>query len=769
MLLDITGFIGRRIANVKTFKTKGLPLYKKIFYSFAVISLVLLTGFLVLYYIQMKDHIRQNFIESTITRMSHLKESADNFIVKLAEDEIVYTLNTDPEIRKLFVADLENDSVTISRAYDTLSRIVSSRDIIHSIFIYFSTNQLILSDLGAIFPHSKNEKFYNLPWLMQPENNRWYYIENFLNEVNYPEDVNVFMLKKSYPISARDLNHFRGCYIVCLNAGKMLRTIKNLGVNYFEDINVYNQQTGTFFGSSYINESIAESFSQPASEAGWLEFPDDPSRRICYAKSAYAPIYYTAEIEFNNSDIISVMINKNIGIFFIIIIFILIFISIFFEKWLYQPIKKILTQSHTINQQILGGDIDEPNEDKLLNRTLTQLVNKIRELETDITFDEPELRNAFVRKLIHNSIGTSEKLSEYMSRLNMEMPFRFFWCIKLCSGNDKDLSKHEMDSLRFNLIYFIENIHNALCVKIAADVFEGLGCMIVNSDSEEQVKRLCSNIRQHAVSRLHLDVAFVIGSREKKIEHCHVSYLKAKANGEYLFFLPHKKILGTEELKPIISNNDTDLVPLLDSTDCLNNFENTDSVFREIKAAFDKIEDSPFELSSMKKLMDYLEAFLLEKTDKYVEFGIKPWRSFENINRYLEYIKDICRQIDVMQNNLQKSKSYRMIKKISGYIKGEIEHNPENVALKTVSDTFSLNPNYLSHIFKKYHHTSFKDFITELKLEKAKNMLIRENGLPVYEIANHIGYYNTSHFISIFKERYGMTPNDYRNKPKTTT
>lgn len=62
--------------------------------------------------------------------------------------------------------------------------------------------------------------------------------------------------------------------------------------------------------------------------------------------------------------------------------------------------------------------------------------------------------------------------------------------------------------------------------------------------------------------------------------------------------------------------------------------------------------------------------------------------------------------------------------------------------------------------FKKIVGITPKEYITNLKLSQAKNLLKNQN---VTEVAYDLGYENISHFISLFKNKYGITPKQYQS------
>ena len=71
-----------------------------------------------------------------------------------------------------------------------------------------------------------------------------------------------------------------------------------------------------------------------------------------------------------------------------------------------------------------------------------------------------------------------------------------------------------------------------------------------------------------------------------------------------------------------------------------------------------------------------------------------------------------------------------------------------------------LLPN-LSQFFKEKTGRNILDYTTQLRMQKAKNLLADPN-LTLKDISQQVGYYNVSSFIRRFKQIQKMTPGDYR-------
>ncbi|WDH80466.1 helix-turn-helix domain-containing protein [Paenibacillus urinalis] len=83
------------------------------------------------------------------------------------------------------------------------------------------------------------------------------------------------------------------------------------------------------------------------------------------------------------------------------------------------------------------------------------------------------------------------------------------------------------------------------------------------------------------------------------------------------------------------------------------------------------------------------------------------------------------------------------------------------VNLQHVANHLHLHPGHLSELFKKVTGRSFVEFVTELRMKKAEELL-SVSPAKLSEIALLIGYEDVKYFSRLFKKHYGLTPSDYR-------
>ncbi|ODU06050.1 MAG: AraC family transcriptional regulator [Pseudonocardia sp. SCN 72-86] len=85
------------------------------------------------------------------------------------------------------------------------------------------------------------------------------------------------------------------------------------------------------------------------------------------------------------------------------------------------------------------------------------------------------------------------------------------------------------------------------------------------------------------------------------------------------------------------------------------------------------------------------------------------------------------------------------------------EHLGEPLSVSDLAERAFMSPSAFSHLFRDVAGKSPYQFIKEMRLNKARELLI-ENEASITQISKNVGYRSTSHFINEFRDRYGMTP-----------
>jgi two-component system response regulator YesN len=92
-------------------------------------------------------------------------------------------------------------------------------------------------------------------------------------------------------------------------------------------------------------------------------------------------------------------------------------------------------------------------------------------------------------------------------------------------------------------------------------------------------------------------------------------------------------------------------------------------------------------------------------------------------------------------------------------------HLEKRISLEEVADHLFLNSSYFSRLFKKETGETFIEYVTRMKMSRAKELL-DQTSLSVGKICETLGYDNQSYFIKIFKSAVGVTPLEYKGQKK---
>ncbi|WP_434753092.1 AraC family transcriptional regulator [Paenibacillus amylolyticus] len=99
------------------------------------------------------------------------------------------------------------------------------------------------------------------------------------------------------------------------------------------------------------------------------------------------------------------------------------------------------------------------------------------------------------------------------------------------------------------------------------------------------------------------------------------------------------------------------------------------------------------------------------------------------------------------------------------YVKRTIEfmhHNMDrNIQMKDIAAAVNLHPGYLHRIFRNYMQWTPTDYLTMLRMEKAK-MLLQQTNIPISEISDYVGVGSRQYFHMLFKKYTGKTPVAFR-------
>lgn len=140
-----------------------------------------------------------------------------------------------------------------------------------------------------------------------------------------------------------------------------------------------------------------------------------------------------------------------------------------------------------------------------------------------------------------------------------------------------------------------------------------------------------------------------------------------------------------------------------------------------------------------------------------------PVKYIENVDASKNYIKELLRLMIDYRNQLSDKKYTEIIEKAKKYIQDNYQN--DDMSLQFVASSVNVSSNHFSAIFRKETGDTFIDYLTTVRMDKAKDLLTCTS-MKTSEIGFEVGYRDPHYFSYIFKKTQGMSPKEYRRIKK---
>lgn len=153
---------------------------------------------------------------------------------------------------------------------------------------------------------------------------------------------------------------------------------------------------------------------------------------------------------------------------------------------------------------------------------------------------------------------------------------------------------------------------------------------------------------------------------------------------------------------------------------------------------------------------DYMRNAICYKSFDYILKPIDP----DILNNTLEKaVNEWKLQSSPGGNQQEQIREMNVIQQIEQFL---LENYSKEINLQEIADRFYLSREYISRRFKQEFQSTITDFITNARMNKAKELLHNPK-LKIYEIAFQVGYQDEKYFSKVFKKVEGISPNEFRS------
>jgi two-component system response regulator YesN len=287
---------------------------------------------------------------------------------------------------------------------------------------------------------------------------------------------------------------------------------------------------------------------------------------------------------------------------------------------------------------------------------------------------------------------------------------------------------------------------------------------IMNSNAMAMLHSLCLTIQKNVMEQTHKVISISVGSPIGKFSDICLIYDNLMDMLEHKFFMKLPAIIyASDTIKKVSkSNNKTELNRALAGfLECLKKKDFTEAKdhFRELIVVWAEVRD----IEQAKTEMGFLLTALY---NSIVEFDDEALREYKNVNTMYEEI-DRLNNIHLFYeyaleilNKIEQTYCKRYSKPIQNALKYIHENYNKDINLEDLSSIMGVSKIYASQLFKKEVGLSFKNYLTDYRINRAVEFL-KSGQYRVYEVSSKVGYQTVQYFCQTFKKVTGKSPSDY--------
>ncbi|WP_242850179.1 response regulator transcription factor [Clostridium polynesiense] len=150
--------------------------------------------------------------------------------------------------------------------------------------------------------------------------------------------------------------------------------------------------------------------------------------------------------------------------------------------------------------------------------------------------------------------------------------------------------------------------------------------------------------------------------------------------------------------------------------------------------------------------------------DEEMEMTIK--KTIKNIESKRSLERKEAYGTKLASNNIDLMEDFD-VKNLNAFLRKAIEYVTDNyklnISLKDVAGELHISESYLGKLFKTEINTTFVEFLTQVRIRKALELL-KDKLIPIYQVAEEVGYSDYRYFSLVFKKITGVNPKEFQKR-----
>lgn len=393
-------------------------------------------------------------------------------------------------------------------------------------------------------------------------------------------------------------------------------------------------------------------------------------------------------------------------------------------------------------------------------------------------------KQEFLRSLVvSNELPSTEFLYKQFKKFHVELePSDCFIIVLLRIDHFSDFSskykRTDRNLLMFGMVNIVSEIiaqsHPHECIEMEEDrlvIFMSRRDAALPPSEDQRLVALVQEFQQKLQSFLNISVSIACSEAFHTLAGLNYAYLKTVDLSCYRLILGHRSITYCDNFSMSLDNYKYPQDQDKELTDAIirGQFDQAKLIFSNMVENASTQSYSVINSVMIRLLLSIRYAIEILETNLSLKIDFNFNKYLENIQK-IETLKemqsDFFHLFDNLALELESKKDNKYLNILDDVIMTiNQEFTNPALSLNTIADRVNLSPRYLGNIFKKHRFIPVADYIDNIRLKYASE-LISNSDETINVIMDKSGFLSRSHFYNLFKQAYGVTPNQYRSNAR---
>ncbi|NOU89868.1 helix-turn-helix domain-containing protein [Paenibacillus sp. LMG 31460] len=413
----------------------------------------------------------------------------------------------------------------------------------------------------------------------------------------------------------------------------------------------------------------------------------------------------------------------------------------------------------------------------LIGETVTGLFHNNHRMKSEIEQQVPLLRAAYFQRLLNGQFISARDADALLKHVGMDLQgMSYRVAIVHLRGFDNGYNNDLLEELDMKRLLAKEMLRRTIdqegfVYDIAEDQFGVLFCYRAEQPEpyKEPIEQKLKEANEEMKSQLKLVSVYGVGGLCDSLTSISRSYEQAREALNVQLWKNENEIVWYDELPTDMNNyyfpQDVEirLINLAKAGDHAEVQHTLDEIYHENfelrHLSFAVMQLFLFEMwGSLVKLLPQME---LDQQEVYrrIQSLSSDIDSYENMRKNYQSIRATFKWICESVNEHKKSQNVQLIQSILGMLQNA--YMDSELCLDVVADRFRISKVYLSQFFKEQTGINFSDYLENLRMDRAKDLL-QTTELTILEISDKVGYSSSNTFCRAFKRLHGVSATSYK-------